>query len=91
LVKLKNLNEELINNVLKDLIGRLDFCSCERCRLDILALSLNQLPPRYVVTGKGDSYSRAEMLELQKGVDILSMVVSAIKTVQSKPRHDAEE
>lgn len=68
--------------------GSLDFCPCERCRLDTIALSLNQLPPRYVVTGKGDSYSRAEMLELQKGVDILSIVINAVKMVRSKPRHN---
>lgn len=89
-MKLKNLNEAIVSQALQDLDGRYDFCSCERCRLDITALALNQMLPRYVVTGKGDSYSRAEMLDLQKGLDVLSVVLQAVKMVQSKPRHDSD-
>ena len=65
-MKLRNLMEDAVAYAIVDLHKSCDFCSCEQCRLDILALALNQLPPRYVVTDLGDTYSRADMLETQK-------------------------
>ncbi|MEW5785205.1 MAG: late competence development ComFB family protein [Bacillota bacterium] len=87
-MKLKNLMEDAVAYTLEDIKKRYDFCGCENCRLDIIALALNQIAPRYVVTEKGDSYSRADWLDLQKGVDILGIVLNAVKTVQGRPRHD---
>jgi competence protein ComFB len=86
-MKLRNLMEDAVAYAIVDLHKSCDFCSCEQCRLDILALALNQLPPRYVVTDLGDTYSRADMLETQKEVDILGAVLNAVNVVRQHPRH----
>ena len=52
------------------------FSTCEQCRLDIAAIALNSLS-RYVVTPKGASYARADLLEMQKYVDVIGAVTKA--------------
>lgn len=84
---LKNLMEEIVWRALDNLAIAPDFCGCPNCRLDAAALALNMLPPRYVVSDKGDSYGRAGLLELQKEVDVVRTVLTALKAVRQSPRH----
>ncbi len=86
-MELKNLMEIMVMYSIDDIKRHYDFCGCSQCRMDIAALALNKLPPRYVVTSKGESYGRAELLHMQKDLDLLSVVLSAVKMVQQKPRH----
>ncbi len=86
-MELKNLMEVVVSQAIDDIKRHYEFCNCEQCRLDIAALALNIIPPRYVVSSKGDSYGRAELLAIQKGLDVLGTVLEAVKTVQKKPRH----
>lgn len=86
-MKLINLMEPAVFRAIDDAQNQEDFCSCEKCRMDIAAIALNSLPNRYVVTDIGSAYGRAEMLELQKDVDILSAVVKGIILVSKNPRH----
>jgi len=86
-MRLRNLMEDAVFQAIKDTLKEYDYCDCEKCQLDIAAISLNQLPPRYVVTDKGDSYARADFLDLQNYLDVLSTVISAAKTVANRPHH----
>jgi len=86
-LKLRNLMEDAVFQAIEEALKRHNYCDCERCKLDIAALALNKLPTRYVVTDKGDSYARADLLELQNYLDILSTVIEAAKTVNRSPRH----
>ncbi len=86
-MELKNLMEVVVSKAIDDVKKYYDFCDCPQCRLDISAIALNKIPPRYVVSSKGDSYGRAELLAMQKDLDVLSIVLDAIKFVQKKPRH----
>ena len=62
-------------------------CKCEKCRYDIAALALNFLPPRYVVTEKGQTYARIKSLEQQFNVDIVTAITHAIQIVNATPHH----
>ena len=84
---LHNLTEETVFHVINELVSDKTMCTCEQCRLDIAAIALNNLPPRYVVTNKGASYAKADLLEMQKYVDIIGAVTKAIKLVKDHPRH----
>lgn len=86
-MELKNIMEVAVERALADVRRHYDFCSCEQCHLDIAALALNKLPPRYVVTGRGDAYGRAELLATQNELDLFSVVLEAVKKVQASPRH----
>lgn len=91
-VELKNYMEDLVFQRLDHLIGAdSKVCKCEKCRYDVAALALNFLPPRYVVTDKGETYARVKSLEQQFNVDIITAITHAIKIVSSQPHHDNAE
>ena len=58
----------------------------EKIKMDILAYTLNHLPPRYVVTEKGHLYTRLDELKQQFRTDILVELSKAIKHVKANPR-----
>lgn len=84
---LQNLMEKAVLNSVDEFLGKQDICICEQCRLDVAAIALNNLPPRYVVTSEGASYARADLLEVQKYVDVVGAITKAIKLVKEHPRH----
>jgi len=85
---LQNLMEEIVLKAIDELVTSQDVCKCEQCRLDIAAIALNNLPPRYVVTPKGASYARADFLEIQKYIDVIGAITKAVKLVKEHPRHN---
>jgi len=85
-----NLAEILVERVLEEqLKKRTDVCTCERCKADIMAFALNHLPPRYVVTNKGEALVRASTLNNQISTDLLVEVSKAIDHIAKNPRHEA--
>lgn len=91
-VLLKNYMEEAVQNTMEEILAhREDVCKCERCLMDIKALALNKLPPKYVVTRKGYVYTKVNELVNQFKADITVAIAKAIKVVRENPRHDEEE
>lgn len=83
-----NLTEFLVEQVLNEqLAKRKEICTCPICRADIMAIALNNLPPRYVNTDKGELFTRASVLNSQLATDILVEVSKAIEHVIKQPRH----
>lgn len=83
----------VIENDVIDAINKLgdtagDWCSCKKCKLDIAALALNNLKPKYVVTEEGMLFERANNMNQQFNTDVLLEVTKAIKIVGSNPHHD---
>ena len=83
----KNVLEELLSFRLNELIGTTDSCDCEQCRADILAMALNKLPSRYVVSATGDIFSRFQALSPQMQANITTTLLNAIDVVKKAPRH----
>jgi competence protein ComFB len=63
-------------------------CSCEHCKLDIMAIALNSLPPKYIVTEKGLLYSRIPNFNQQFNADVVAAIAKGIKVVNENPRHE---
>ncbi|ARC83989.1 late competence development ComFB family protein [Clostridium argentinense CDC 2741] len=85
-----NYSEVIVKNLLdKLLLSYSDICKCEKCKADMMALSLNYVKPRYVVSEKGQLYTKAQT-EINHGemVVITSSVLRAIEVVSANPRHD---
>ncbi|HWR39419.1 MAG TPA: late competence development ComFB family protein [Patescibacteria group bacterium] len=88
-MQLKNYMEDLVWERVDEIIaGTKKACSCPKCRFDVVALALNALPPRYVVTDQGETYAKIRGLEAQFNVDVLTAVSNAIVVVNGHPRHD---
>jgi len=88
-VELKNYIEQMVLEQLEEIMAKHgdDICGCQRCRLDIAALALNQLPPKYVVSPQGKAYAKAETLTQQFNVDVLLALNKAMAVVKANPRH----
>lgn len=90
-MELKNHMEDLVFMRLDQILDKdTHICSCEKCRYDIAALALNSLPPRYFVTGRGQTFTKVKALEQQFNVDIIAALTNAIKIVKSQPHHHNE-
>lgn len=88
--KLKNSMEDVVIHKTDEIIKLMNICQCEKCRLDIIAIALNNLPSKYVVTDKGELYTKVRELESQFSVDVETEVVKAAIFVNRSPRHDIE-
>ena len=83
----KNINEEAVGMLLDQVIAEVEGCNCQRCRLDASALALNDLPPRYWVTGFGELMESVSCYEAQNHLDIYHAVLRAVLRVKANPRH----
>lgn len=87
-MQLKNYMEELVWEYLDKVIQmKGDVCTCDKCRYDIAALTLNALPPRYVVTDIGETFTRIKALEQQFHADVVTALTNSIIIVKSRPHH----
>lgn len=84
----RNVMETIVVQKLNDLWDSLDCCKCEKCYNDIIALTLNQLEPKYVVSNEGELYVRLGELSNNQDCEILTTIAKAIKIVSENPKHD---
>ncbi|MFV0343624.1 MAG: late competence development ComFB family protein [Anaerocolumna sp.] len=82
-----NVMEKLVIEKLDELWNSLDTCKCDRCRNDIIALALNQVGSKYVVSKEGELYSKASTLTQDNEVAIIKAIALASRTVKDKPNH----
>ena len=87
---------ELFNEMEAIVFGKIDelieddphISSCEKCRLDVVAIALNYLPPRYTVTARGQVFAKVSLLNQQFGADVVSAIIRAMGKVKERPLHD---
>lgn len=85
---LTNYMEEVVERNLDTIMAKFpSCCKCEECRRDIAALALNNLPPRYISSFKGDIFARVNEMEVQHLVEVIQQIAQAIKIVTAHPRH----
>lgn len=89
--QMKNYMEEIVAGSLDDILKDINICKCDRCKLDIMAKALNDLPPQYIVTQKGEIYSKINNLKMQFEVDVIAAITKAAILVKRNPRHDIKE
>ncbi len=88
-IQLKNYMEYIVNMLIDYVLKDMDVCKCKKCVMDISAMALNQLPPKYIVTEKGELFSKLNTLRQQFEVDVVSAITKSAVVVKGMPRHDA--
>jgi competence protein ComFB len=86
--QIKNHMEEIVFNQIKDVLADINSCTCEKCVMDIAAIALNDLPPKYIVSEKGELYSKINALKQQFEVDVIAAITKAAVLVKRNPRHE---
>ncbi|HEX3033259.1 MAG TPA: late competence development ComFB family protein [Bacillota bacterium] len=88
-MQLRNFMESAVSQALKTVLEQMpDICQCERCRLDIMALALNKLPPKYTLTHSGEVFTRLNMWDVGNQAAVLSEVTRAAMIVSGHPNHE---
>lgn len=88
MLTMKNYMEEIVISAMDDILKDINMCNCTKCKLDIAAKALNDLPPQYIVTRKGEIYSKINCLKVQFEVDVISAITKAAILVKRNPMHD---
>lgn len=83
--ELVNKMEQLVMENLESILARFSCCKCKRCRKDIIAITMNSLPPKYVVK-KPDTEPK-EPVDVMLVNDVSAAIVRAVVKVRSAPRH----
>lgn len=86
-MQIKNIMEDIVFNLMDGVLGDINICRCEKCLLDIAAIVLNELPSRYIVTEKGEVFSKTDTLRNQFEVDVISAITRAAILVKRRPQH----
>ena len=84
---LKNYMEDVVEKLTDKYMKETEMCSCEKCRLDVMALALNELPTAYIVTQRGEMFAAIDSTYLQNQVDAEIAVLRAIEMVKENPKH----
>ncbi|MDZ5471617.1 late competence development ComFB family protein [Bacillus sp. 31A1R] len=87
----KNVMEEIVIALVTMSINGPDyqtFCKCEKCKNDIIALSLNNLPSHYITSEEGRKmvYEKLNTPENRKWIN--KRIITAIHVVGKYPKHD---
>ena len=86
--QLRNYTEEAVKVYLDKWYEQMDVCQCEICRLDVMALMLNNMSPNYVVTDQGALYAQMSDFDPQYKADLVTAMGFAIEKVKFRPRHE---
>ncbi len=83
-----NVMEDVVRDTLLTYKDRMNLaCSCDRCLNDIMALALNELPPRYVANQNFSPYVRAaHETDRQGATNIITLIAKSAAKVSSSPR-----
>jgi len=86
---LENMWVKLILDVILELISKKEMCDCHECVLDVIALALNKLPPKYWVSGKFNAFTPPEsFIEDPQNLEIAKKaVLESLKQVTQNPHH----
>jgi competence protein ComFB len=85
-----NVMEEIVAALVKVLMLSPDyqtFCPCTKCRSDIIAISLNNLPNHYVTTEEGRKMVFEQLNTEENRKWINKRIINAIHVVSKYPKH----
>lgn len=83
-------------NVMEEILRQIDFmkymknnnqCMCQRCQVDVIALTLTKLPAKYVVAEENTVAPLIGYYENKYKVRILTEIIKACHAVRESPRH----
>lgn len=82
--QLINLMEGFVESRIDEVMHKFNCCSCEKCRQDILAMTLNKLQPYYVLE---DDINIRDQKEKERAADVAAALVKSVLAVKANPNH----
>jgi competence protein ComFB len=90
-----------IHNILEDIVVQMvksifddekmtkkkGFCTCQQCEMDVACYVLNQMQPKYIISGRGLAYyEKSYSDKIQMEADLAALIHSGIKQVSRAKR-----
>ena len=85
--QLRNYTEEAVRLYVDRNFPRDDVCGCEGCKLDMMAIMLNSMQNRFVVTDQGEMYAKMSDFDAQYRTDLMVNMEMACKAIAKLPKH----
>ena len=82
-----NLTQAVVENKVDKLMKQFGMCTCSRCKVDVTAIALTNLPPKYVATQNRDILPLLSMYEEKYSVAVTVQVMNACRMVMKRPHH----
>ena len=82
-----NVMEVLVREKAEKYMRASGTCCCDQCMVDVMAYTLNHLPPKYVVMSKGEMIPKLTFYEVQHSSDITARLMQACNVVAKSPHH----
>jgi len=83
-----NVMEDVIRSEIDEYIDSLGICTCPVCRRDLLTLTLNHVPPKYVTSEKGAAITKAERITSRdEKIKLLTEITYYAQMVKKRPNH----
>lgn len=85
-----NVMQVLVEEKAPKYVKMFGLCSCKRCLEDVKALTLNHLPPKYVVMAENEMIPKLTFYEGKYTSDITAQILKACSQVAERPHHGRE-
>ncbi len=82
-----NVMEDMVRIEIEENIDDLGICPCPVCRRDLMTLTLNNVPPKYVNTEKGAIMSKVGSMSRTEKIKLLAEIAHYAEMVRDRPRH----
>lgn len=82
-----NIYEELVKEQLAEYMAKFHVCTCNRCTMDTMALTLSNLPSKYAVIDANLKAPFLNYCSIKLGVEIMTELTKACLVVAAHPRH----
>jgi len=86
-----NVMQVLVEEKAPKYVKMYGLCQCKRCLEDVKALTLNNLPPKYVVLAEGDRVPRLTVYEGRYSSDITAQLLHSCQAVMNRPHHGRKD
>ncbi|MEG0216273.1 MAG: late competence development ComFB family protein, partial [Hungatella sp.] len=82
-----NMMDIVVEERLLEFIHRFDVCTCDRCVKDVKALTLNNLPPKYLVVPIASIAPLTSFYRNKYNIYAITELTKACLAVLENPRH----
>ena len=86
-----NIMETFVKEIIVDYMKQYATCTCNHCVIDTMALTLTNLPSKYVVVKKGDLAPLLHMYHQKYSIQISAELLKACLVVSGSPHHKKSE
>lgn len=82
-----NVIQTLVEDKVDKYMEHFHMCTCDRCRTDVVALTLTSLPAKYIVVPEAEGVPMLSIYEGRYNAAVTAQLMSACQKVSEHPRH----